>query len=77
MWGARVSLPNHSPTSEMTSRTPLGTAMKRMPTTAKVTREQAQVEDDETLCRGPLHRRDNNWLSSQGAQRRVPPRIRR
>ena len=39
--------------------------MKRMPTTAKLTREQAQVEDDESLGRGPLHRRDNNWLSSQ------------
>src|SRR3954451_7911596 len=51
----------------MTSRTPLGTAMKRMPTTAKVTASRRRLKTTKRSARGPCIAGRRYWLAGQGA----------
>src|ERR1044071_5990194 len=50
----------------MTSRTPLGTATKRIPTTAKLTASRRRLRTTNLSAAGPCIGGDSNWLGSQG-----------
>src|SRR4051794_40443630 len=49
----------------MTSRTPLGTAMKRTPTTAKVRASRRRLKTTNRSARGPCIGALSNWLGSR------------
>src|ERR671931_1532241 len=54
--GAWVKLPMSSPRSEITSRTPLGTAMNRIPTTAKLAASKRRFRTTNRSALAPVMR---------------------
>ena len=72
-----VKLPMSSPRSEITSRTPLGAAMNRIPTTAKLSASARRLSTTNRSARAPVTAADANPLRPGRAEgaRAAGPRI--